>query len=123
MGSILLVEDETIVAMENKMNLIAAGFLVVGIVPSGNEAIQKAIEAKPDLIVMDIKLKGEIDGIEAMTKIRQQSNTPVIFLTGNSDARTRERIENVANSSYLVKPVFHRILHNEINRMLAKKSA
>ena len=123
MGTILLVEDEAIVAMENKKNLVIAGFTVVCIVSSGSEAIQKAIETKPDLIVMDIKLKGEVDGVDAMMKIRQQLNAPVIFLTGNSDAKTRERIENVTNSSYLAKPVFYRILHNEINRMLSKNSA
>ena len=79
MKKILIVEDEAIVAMENKMNLTKAGFLVVGSVSSAEDALLKIAETLPDLILMDIKLKGDLNGIDAVSIIREKNNIPVVF--------------------------------------------
>src|ERR1700749_1415272 len=100
MAAIVIVEDEAIVAMENKMNLNTAGHQIVAIVASAEAAIEVFKEIIPDLVLMDIKLKGEMDGIDAMNEIRKQSDVPVICLTGNSDHKTRQRADNITNSSY-----------------------
>ena len=81
---ILLVEDESIIAAGIKMLLQEHAYKVVSILSSGEEAVDFSIKKTPDIILMDIKLKGQINGIEASFRIRRQSDVPIIFLTGNS---------------------------------------
>ncbi len=119
MASIVIVEDEAIVAMENKLGLNNAGHNIVAVVSSAKEAILAFKENAPDLMLMDIQLKGEMDGIDVMTEIRQHSLIPVIFVTGNSDHRTKERIEAIANASYMSKPLLGSEIIAEVNRMLS----
>jgi len=119
MANIIIVEDEAIVAMENKMNLHFAGHQIVAIVSSAEAAIDAFNLEKPDLLLMDIKLRGEMDGIEAMIVIRQKSNIPVIFLTGNSDAKTKQRVQSISNASYLQKPVLTVEIIDEVNKILS----
>jgi DNA-binding response OmpR family regulator len=121
MANILIVEDEAIVAMENKMNLNKAGHQIIAIVSTGEAAISAFSENIPDLMLMDIKLRSEVDGIQVMEIIRQSSSVPVLFLTGNSDSKTRERIGNIANSSFLLKPTLTKDIVNEVNRLLSHK--
>ena len=71
-----------------------------------------------DLILMDIKLRGEMDGIEAMNIIREKSNTPVVFLTGNSDLKTKQRLKEISNSSCLQKPILTKEIVSEVKKML-----
>jgi two-component system, response regulator PdtaR len=118
MATIIIVEDEAIVAMENKMNLSNYGHQVVAIVSSAEAALKAFRENAPDLMLMDIKLKGVLDGIDVVNEIRKQSNVPIIFLTGNSDVKTRQRVNNISNSSYLLKPILSDELYTEITRML-----
>ncbi len=120
MANIIIVEDEAIVAMESKMNLHFAGHHIVAIVSSAEAALKAFDLEKPDLFLMDIKLRGEMDGIEAMIIIRQQSNVPVVFLTGNSDARTRARVGDITNASFLQKPILTAEIVDEINKVLSK---
>jgi CheY-like chemotaxis protein len=116
---ILIVEDEAIVAMENKMNLSVAGFDVVGSVSSGEDALNRLNECAPDLILMDIKLKGNISGIETVNEIRKRNNIPVLFITGNSDTKTLEQLKGITETNYLLKPVLTNDLIRTVKTMLS----
>lgn len=103
---ILIVEDEFIIAEDIKEKLIAFGYDVIGIVGSGREAIEIAKRKKPDLALMDIKLQGRMDGIEAASEVWGRFNVPVVFLTSFSDLRTLQRAKLAEPFGYIVKP-FH----------------
>ncbi|NEO97660.1 MAG: response regulator [Symploca sp. SIO2E9] len=103
-AKILVVEDELIVATTIANKLSRIGYIVTAKVASGSQAIAKAIETKPDLILMDIFLKGEIDGIAAAGQIRQQLNIPVIYLTAYADPNTLERAKLTKPLAYIIKP-------------------
>jgi CheY-like chemotaxis protein len=118
MKKVLIVEDEAIVAMENKMNLTKAGFLVVGSVSSAEDALLKIAETLPDLILMDIKLKGNLNGIDAVSIIRKNNNIPVVFLTGNSDNKTQLLMKEIPNTTYLLKPVLTNDLIASVQKMI-----
>lgn len=81
------------------------GHNVVAKVTTGEDAIEAAKEHEPDIILMDIRLRGEMDGIEAMSIIRRSANIPVIFITGNSDDNYRKRVEEVDPLDFLTKPI------------------
>ena len=103
-AKILIVDDEVVVAEDIRRQLRSLGYLVVGVVASGSEAVQLAGEHRPDLILMDIKLKGPMDGIEAARTIQSQYGTPVIYLTAFSDEETLERARQTLPLAYLIKP-------------------
>jgi CheY-like chemotaxis protein len=88
---ILIVEDEVITAMDIKNMLKNFGFDVVGIASTGNNAINKAEEFKPDLVLMDISLKGDMDGIEAAEEIKSLHDIPVVYMSAFTDTNTFER--------------------------------
>lgn len=100
---ILLVEDEVIVAQDIKRTLESFGYSVPYIATTGEDAVQKALEFMPDLILMDIVLKGEINGIEAVSEIKNL-NIPVIYLTAHSEESTIERAKLTAPAGYIIKP-------------------
>ena len=91
MIKILVVEDEIIVGMEIKDRLERLGYSVIDTVSSGEEAVKRAEETSPDLVLMDIRLKGDMDGIEAAKRIRHRFNIPVIYLTAYADDETIKR--------------------------------
>jgi CheY-like chemotaxis protein len=91
---ILIVEDENIIALDIRSMLLDLGYTVSAIVSSGEDSIKKASRLRPDLVLMDIKLKGRIDGVSAGEKIYRQFHIPIIYLTAYSDQRTLERINN-----------------------------
>ena len=101
---ILVVEDEVIVAMDIATTLRNIGHEVTDTVPSGGQAIASAKENRPDVILMDIGLKGEMDGIQTAEQIRSQYSIPVIFLTAYADEKTLERAKITAPCGYLTKP-------------------
>jgi PAS domain S-box-containing protein len=103
-SSVLIAEDEGILAIELKKRLEKLGYKVLAVASSGEEAIELAARHKPDLILMDIVLKGEMDGIEAADKIRGFLNVPVIYLTAYSDEDTVKRAKLTEPFGYLVKP-------------------
>jgi CheY-like chemotaxis protein len=118
MATILIVEDEAIVALENSMNLKRAGHIVAAVVSTA-KAAEEAFHAHfPDLILMDVKLKGDLDGIDAMNEIRKYSEVPVIFVTGNSDPLTQQRMRNISNASILLKPTVAKEIVTEVDKML-----
>jgi len=101
---ILVVEDEAIVAMGIKQKLEDLGHQVVDIAYTGEDAVETALKKKPDLILMDIVLKGSMDGIEAAAKIRNQLDIPVIYLTAYSDEEVLERARITEPYGYIIKP-------------------
>lgn len=117
---ILVVEDESIVAMDIKHRLESMGYIVPAITSSGEEAIKKASENNPDLVLMDIVLKGEIDGIDAAQQIKDNLDIPVVYLTAYSDERTLKRAKITGPFGYIIKPFEDRELHSAIEVALYK---
>lgn len=101
---ILIVEDEVVVAMELRSKLTAMGYEIVGIADTGEAATEKAQSLLPDAVLMDIKLAGPMDGIDAAETIRRRHKIPVVFLTAHSDHRTLQRAKLSEPFGYLVKP-------------------
>ena len=101
---ILVAEDEEPIAEALKFRLELYGYSVVGPVVSGEEAIRQAGEERPDLVLMDIRLKGEMDGIEAAQIIHERFQIPVVYLTGHSDDATLGRAQRTSPYGYLIKP-------------------
>lgn len=107
---ILVVEDELIVAMELENKLIKLGYKVPLKVSSGEDAMKAAADVIPDLVMMDITLDGDIDGVEAAKYISETHNIPVIFLTAHSDIQTMHRAKTTEPFGYLIKPYTQRDL-------------
>ena len=117
---ILVVEDESIVAMDIKHRAEGLGYSVTGITPSGEGAIQKASQTKPDLVLMDIVLKGDMDGVEAAQRIRDTLDIPVVYLTAYSDEKTLKRAKVTEPFGYIIKPFEDRELHSAVEVALYK---
>lgn len=107
-----------IIALMIEKMIINLGHTVIDKVTTGEAAIEVAEKSKPDIILMDIRLQGELDGIEAMEKIREHSEVPVIFITGNSDESYRRRVEETDPLDFLTKP----ISLNDLSRSFSKAS-
>lgn len=119
-ANILIVEDEMLLAKTLARKLEKLGYVVVGTVSSGVEAIQMATEKKPNLILMDIVIKGDMDGIETATKIKEKLNIPIIYTTAYDDEETLTRAEQTGSYGYVLKPVKERDLHAAIKMALRK---
>lgn len=117
---ILVVEDKRTAALLIEKTLISQGYYVTDVVISGEEAVQKAQEDDPDLILMDIELPGSMDGIEAASKITSQLNIPVVYLTAYSNDETLQRVKMTNPFGFIVKPFKARDLHSTIELALAK---
>lgn len=115
---ILIVEDEFIIAMLIEKQVTRLGYTVVDKVTSGDRAIDAAKAGKCDLILMDIKILGDLDGIDTMKEIRGFSDVPVIYITGNSDPLTRERAYKTNPSGYIIKPIELEMLRVTIGEAL-----
>jgi len=103
-AKILVVEDENIVALEIKKRLQKLGYIVPSVASTGEDAISKVEGILPDLVLMDIMLKGEIDGIHAAGEIRKRFNIPVVYLTAYSDEETLQRAKLTEPYGYILKP-------------------
>ena len=101
----LIVEDESIVAQDLRYKLLAWGYQVAGIASSGEEAVRVAAELRPDLVLMDVRLPGRVDGIQAARAIGSRHNIPVIYLTAFSDDETLQRAKDSEPFGYITKPV------------------
>ncbi|MFP4267658.1 MAG: EAL domain-containing protein [Spirochaetaceae bacterium] len=117
---ILIVEDERIIALDLKKRLERFGFQDPTIVSNGEDAIEKTRELGPDIILMDIMLSGETDGIEAAKTIKDTFNIPVIFLTAYSNENTLERAKEAEPYGYILKPFKERELYTTIDIALYK---
>lgn len=102
---VMIVEDEGIVSIDIRNILSRLGYTVSGVAFSGEEAIDIIQKSGPDLILMDIGLKGDIDGIEAAKKIKEDHKIPVIFLTGFADENTLLRAKGADPAGYIIKPI------------------
>jgi PAS domain S-box-containing protein len=111
---ILIVEDEVIVAEDVRHRLAGLGYEVVGVVRTGDAAIRSAGDLHPDLVLMDIGIDGDIDGIETAERIRRGFDIPVIFATAYSDDPTLERAKSVGPAGYVLKPFEERELRTTI---------
>jgi CheY-like chemotaxis protein len=101
---ILIVEDDMIISLVVENMIKKLGHTLVGKAASGDDAIKLAKEHKPDIVLMDIRLKGDMDGIEAVTKIKEFLKTEVIYLTGNSDKVNYERAKATECIDLISKP-------------------
>ena len=119
-AQILVVEDERIVAKDITSSLERLGYGVTGIASSGEEAVRMVAEKPPDLILMDVVLKGDVDGIDAAESIRRQYDVPVIYLTAYADSTTLERAKGTVPYGYLLKPWQERELRTVIEIALHK---
>ena len=117
---ILVVEDERIIAIDLQRRLERFGYTVVAIASSGDLAIELVKQHSPDIILMDIMLVGDIDGIETATIIKNDFSIPVIFLTAYSDEKTLERAKIAEPSGYILKPFKDKELYTTIDISLYK---
>ena len=123
-SKILIVEDENIIALDIRSMLEDLGYMVSDVVSSGEESIEKASKTRPDLILMDIKLKGNLDGITAGEVIIKQFRIPIVYLTAYSDQNTLQRINGGKNgdqSAVINKPFDESELQSIIDHTLTRK--
>ena len=120
---ILVVEDETIVGEHIRRVLQNLGYSVCSIASSGKKAIMEAEEKRPDLVLMEIVLQGEMDGIDTASQIRSRFNIPVVYLTAYSDEKILERARITEPYGYIIKPFNERELHINIEIALYKHRA
>jgi len=117
---VMVVEDDRIIADHIQATLNSLGYGVTALVSSGEEAVKKAERDNPDIVLMDIVLKGEMDGVEAASQIRSRMGIPIVFLTAFSDQKILERAKLTEPFGYLIKPFEDRELHSNIEVALYK---
>jgi PAS domain S-box-containing protein len=122
-ASILIVEDEAIVAEDVGNKLKRLGYEICGTTGSGEEAVALAREKHPSLVLMDIRLRGRMDGVEAAQSLRKENDIPVIYLTAHSDAATLERAKQSEPFGYILKPFEEPDLETHIQMALYKHRA
>ncbi len=120
---IMVVEDENIVARDIQNRLQHFGYVVAAAASSGEEAVEKAAEAQPDLVLMDIMLKGDMDGTEAADQLRTRFNIPVVYLTAYADEHTLRRAKITGPFGYILKPFEESELRTTIEMALFKHQA
>lgn len=118
--SILIVEDDGLIALRIQELLASSGYRVPEPIAFGEEALERVLQSIPDLIIMDIGLPGEIDGLETARRIRNRLDIPVIFLTAYSDDQRLTRAREISPYGYLVKPVSDENLLGSIQSALIR---
>jgi len=119
----LIVEDETLIAEELGERLSHLGFSVIAMVDSAEEGIAIATRERPDLVLMDIRLKGKKDGVEAAKEIRSQVDVPIVYLTAYSDQLTVDRVRGSEHDAFLLKPFQGRELQTTIDVAMRRHAA
>lgn len=104
-ADILIVEDKALTAMEIEQKLQSLGYGIKGRVDNGKDAIHQAFELEPDLILMDLRLKGEMTGIDAAREINQHRDIPIVFMTAHTEVETTELARETGPAGYIAKPV------------------
>jgi two-component system cell cycle sensor histidine kinase/response regulator CckA len=120
---ILIVEDEGIIAGHISSRLLRTGYEVCGIAESSEEALAKIAELSPELILMDIRIKGSMDGVETAAKLREHYDIPVIYLTAHTDQQTIDRAKVTGAFGFLTKPIHHTSLATAIEMAVHKHRA
>lgn len=121
MMRVLIAEDEALVAMDLKMTLNEIGYSVIGISSSGEETIQLTIEQKPDIILMDVRLRGAVSGLQAAEKIQEDYAVPILFITAATDKSTLQEIDNSKINALLSKPFSKQELEIALNKLLEQR--
>ncbi len=111
---ILVVEDGLIMARDIERRLVTMGYAIAGLAASGEDAIRKARESHPDLVLMDVNLKGAIDGVQAAQEIRNEADIPIVYVTAYSDETTLRRARSTEPFGYVLKPFEERELRTMI---------
>ena len=119
----LIVEDETLIAEELKERLSRLGFSIIAAVDTADEGIAIATREHPDLVLMDIRLKGEKDGVQAAREIREQVDVPIVYLTAHSDRLTVERVKATEYDGFLLKPFQRRELESTIEVAMKRRAS
>jgi len=119
---ILVVEDDAVLAIELQQTLTQLGYQVVGLAATGKEAVELALAQKPDLLLMDIRLRGAMTGIQAVEQIHQQRDIPVVYLTAFTDEALLQQAKITDAYAYLIKPVRERELRAGLEMALYKHS-
>ncbi len=120
---VLIVEDEVFVARDLQMSLEQMGYAIISMVPSGEQAIQKVKEERPDIVLMDIVLQGEMDGIETAQVMNSKFDIPVIYVTAHGEEMIFERAKKTEPFGYIVKPFKKEELQKTIEMGLYKHKA
>jgi DNA-binding LytR/AlgR family response regulator len=120
--NVLVVEDESIVSKDIQHSLKKLGYNVVGAAATGEKALELAISERPDIILMDIMLKGDMNGIETAEKIKEDLRIPIIYLTAYADESTLEKAKITEPYGYIIKPFKEVDLHTSIEMALYKYS-
>jgi DNA-binding response OmpR family regulator len=116
----LIIEDETLIAEELRERLSRLGFTVIASVSSGEEGIEIATRDRPDLILVDIRLSGVKDGVQAAREIREQIDVPIVYLTAHSDRGTVERANKTDHDGFILKPFLRRELQSTVEVALRR---
>jgi CheY-like chemotaxis protein len=119
---ILIAEDERLIAIDLQRRLARLGYSVVALAASGQEAIHDALELRPDLVMMDIRLQGAMDGIEAAQQIQKVVPIPVVFMSAYADAETEHRARAASPWGYLHKPFTTQQIQSTLEYVLAGQS-
>ena len=119
-ANVLVVEDEPIVAMDIQRRLEQLGHSVFGVYARGEDAVEAIKQQQPDLVIMDIRLSGAIDGIETARRIREHYDLPVVYLTAYADDETLLRARDTGPAAYLMKPVQDREIRSMIEIAIYK---
>ena len=122
LARVLIVEDEAVVALDLSQRLTTLGYGVAGIADSGESAVMSAARERPDVILMDIRLQGEMDGIDAAHRIREANDVPVIYVTSYTDDTTVQRAVKTEPLGYLIKPFTDQELRTTIEVALYRHS-
>ena len=120
MSRVFIVEDEVLVARDIKSRLEKLGYQVIGTAARGDDAVSRVLSERPDLILMDVNLKGDMDGIEAADRIRAEADLPIIFCTEYSNDETLARAKVTVPYGYVLKPFDNRELEITIEIALHK---
>ncbi|HSV96487.1 MAG TPA: PAS domain S-box protein [Spirochaetota bacterium] len=117
---ILIVEDESVIALDIKGRIERFGYEVAAIAVTGEKAVEKVLELNPDLVLMDIMLPGEMDGIQAVEAIRERADVPVVYLTAHTDLATFLRSKSTLPYGYIVKPIRDIELHSAVETAIQR---
>ena len=120
---VLIVEDEAVVALHHRRELSGIGYVVTGVATAGAQALKMIDEVFPDIVLMDIHLKGDLDGIETAKLIPRYLHIPVVFLTAYSEDTTLKRASDTLPYGYLINPFQPRELHATIRMALERSRA
>ena len=119
--AVLLVEDEALVALDIRRTLHRFGYTVCATAATADDAVRIAAAMRPDMVLMDIRLQGERDGISAAAEIRQHLGLPIVYITAYADPQTRARAAATGPSGFVSKPFSAEILKRAVDQALADR--